>query len=288
MTLRGRGRRKKTRAKAVSRGLVIYPDLIFVSDLVSDSLCLYGCARLCGISPKPFGIFVGGVIGGLYGAGMACLSLPWFVTAFLTVLTAFIMCRAAFGRLRFAALLRAAVLFAAVNLLLGGTVAFLAMRLRGAPGAVLPIIIALLAFPAVMKLSSLLAESHVKRFYAATLTLDGVKGTFTLLADTGDRLRDPLTGRPVMVLSEDRLRAAFPDETLFISVSDTPREVLLKRKWHMVYAGTVGGGTLLDAFVPDALTVNGQPYAAVIAIAGTDGFDGADGVGPAAFGRTGI
>lgn len=76
---------------------------------------------------------------------------------------------------------------------------------------------------------------------------------FSALIDTGNRLREPVSGLPVLVAEEKLLRPLLPD-------GFDPAHALktLPGDFRLVAFGGVGGNGMLGCFIPDRLTVGGS------------------------------
>lgn len=79
----------------------------------------------------------------------------------------------------------------------------------------------------------------------------GLLISFTALVDTGNRLTEPLSGLPVMIVSEGAISGALPP-------AFAPEDPLatLPRGFRLVAYGGVGGGGELGCFMPDELTAD--------------------------------
>ena len=71
--------------------------------------------------------------------------------------------------------------------------------------------------------------------------------------DTGNRLTDHFTGKPVIIVHRDKFGSKIPSEL-------TSPESLIERSFRLLYCETVGGGGLLPAFSPDKVHIRGAEY----------------------------
>lgn len=84
----------------------------------------------------------------------------------------------------------------------------------------------------------------------------GVRVRFRALVDTGNRLTEPLSGLPVMIVSQDEIEEILPDDFCPERALET-----LPRGFRLVGYGGVGGTGELGCFLPDELaadTGNGE------------------------------
>lgn len=264
--------------------MTVYADILFLINFFADLVCLAACRRIRGIRVKKRRLCLAAGIGGVYGVAAAISMLPGIALYALSLAAACLICFAAFGRQPLLSFFRTVMLFYIANLLLGGLLSVLDTMLGDT--ARLPLLLAavlcLVLYAAMTGISALLRAARVRRDSTVEITLGERKASFTVLADSGNLLHDPYTGAPVILLSQARLRRAFPEEALFDAPLAVPPETLASHGWHIIPADTASGGTLLDVFVPDAVTVNGRRVDAVAASVPSPHFGGAEGLIPSA------
>ena len=95
----------------------------------------------------------------------------------------------------------------------------------------------------------------------------GRKASFQALLDTGNSLRDPLTGSPVLLASPRALQNLLSQESIQIGLSDPVTLVSRSRnlpefggKLRLIPYTAVGGTGLLPAFRPDSLMIDGETH----------------------------
>lgn len=264
--------------------MTVYADVLFLVNFLMDLLCLAACRRVRGMETKRVRMLLSAAFGGVFGVFGACVWLPKVCLYALSVAAACVMCRIAFGAQHFTAFVRTVLLFLIANLLLGGLLAGLSNVLGN--GRSLPPLTPLLLFAAVYAamtgISVILRACRVKRDTVVHITLGQKTASFTVLVDSGDLLRDPYSGAPVILLSLARLQKAFPEEAFLVSPQNVPSEVLALHGWHLIPADTVSGGALLNAFVPDDIRVGTRHITAVTAVSPMPHFGGAEGLMPSA------
>jgi len=161
---------------------------VFLNILV-DFLLLMGANRLAGFPHRPLRCILAAGISGIY-AGM-CLKIPvlgMFLWHFVALV---LVCGAAYGPSVTA--LRRAVLFVLLRLAVGG----IASGGRG---------MGLLAAAAVVSLLCLLGfggRAYGREYIPVELCYNGRKLRLLALRDTGNMLRDPITGQAVLVVDAD-------------------------------------------------------------------------------------
>lgn len=243
----------------------VYLDVVILLNFLVDFLLLMGTNRLCGYPARPGRAALGGAIGGIY-AGM-CL-LPGF--SFLgnvlwRAVSLGLMASVCFGFTRNA--LRRGAVFALLSLALGG--AALGLTSKGF-WAIIAAAGCICVLCAVGFRGKLTGQSYVP----VELTYGGKRIKLMALQDTGNTLRDPITGRQVLVVGAD-----IAHQLTGLTVQQLQRPVenvgflpglrlipyravgqeaglLLALKLPQVKIGTWQGSTLV-AFAPEGLSPEG-------------------------------
>ena len=245
--------------------MVVYLDILLILNFFVDFFLLLGTNRLAGFPPGIRGAALGAAIGAAYGG--VCL-IPGFSflgnTLWRTISLTFIGF-VSFGFRRNA--IRRCVLFYLLSMALGGVAlgfgAGNVWTLIGSAAAV-----ALLCFYGF--------RSYLgKHFLPVELTYGEQKISLTALQDTGNSLRDPLTGQPVLIigpdaankltgLTKDQIRDPAKAMTVLPGLRLVPYRavgkqngMLLALRMENVKIGAFRGSHLV-AFAPEGLGENGE------------------------------
>ena len=242
--------------------MVIYADVLFAVNLLADYALLLGVRRFLHLHGPPLRLLCGAAVGALFAVGSVCLPLPSWVGSLLTVPTAFLVSAAAFSPLGRRGLLRAAAGFYVAGFLLAGMLLLVWQAFRP-PGLYiknnvvyypvsLPVFFVLLCllYGLSALLSRLVGETPPDRLFCR-LRVCACGETVTLPAklDTGCALREPFSGRPVVLASAGALGNALPPAVRTYLSSGEARPGL-----RLVPYDTVEGHGLLPAFFPDTVT----------------------------------
>ena len=172
--------------------MAVYLDLVMILNFLVDFLLLLGTNRLSGFPAAPGRCALAAGLGGVYAAGCLLPGFRFLGNLLWRCVSLCLMALVAFG-LRRDALKRGGI-FLLLSLALGGMALcfsrqnFAALTL-GAAGVWL---LCRIAF----------GDGAVGREYVpVTLCYQGKTASFTALRDTGNTLRDPITGEPVLVVS---------------------------------------------------------------------------------------
>ena len=251
---------------------VVYADAVFFENLLIDYILLVCASRLTGIPVRRWRAALAAGLGGAYA--ILCALEPG---SFLTVLPV----KAGVGLLMVAAvfglsgrLIRVALVFFGVSAAFAGAILAAAIvRGRTAPAiAQISFGSLLLVFTAVFRA----AGRHRVRgeILKLTVTLGERRVTVSALADSGNGLREPLSGLPVTVCSLDSLLPLFDPRTArILRENPDPARALKALAEEQIYrfflvpysAVGVPGGMLL-AFRPDSVRVGLREAATLIAI----------------------
>ena len=244
--------------------MTVYVDGIFLLNFLVDFLLLLAASRLCGFPAKPIRVALGALLGGLYAA---CCLIPGFYflgnTLWRTVSLG-LMSAIAYGFSKSA--MRQGLVFAFLSMALGGVV--MGMGKGGFWGIVCgAVTVCLLCFVGFRGRIGGTSYVPVELHYGDKIL------RITALQDTGNTLRDPITGRAVLVVGADTAlellgltRSQLQNPVGSLGVLPGLRLVpyhsigasnfLLAMKLKNVKIGTWQGSTLV-AFAPEGLSKEG-------------------------------
>lgn len=250
----------------------VYADLYFLVNMSMDLLCLNLTAALTHRAAKRWRLLLAAAFGGAFALGVLLLGVGGAGGMALDVLAAFAICAVAFaGRgTRFPAALGAVGAYFLTSALLGGIMTALFWwlnQLRLPMETLSENHISVWLFAAIALIGGLLTRhggrllGFSRRAKTATVeaVLFGRAVKLRAMVDTGNLLRDPTSGRAVILCRSDRLRAVLPPQ-VFLPVGD-PRRMRFEsdhsaaRRLRLIPASTATGSALLTAIVPDSLTV---------------------------------
>lgn len=244
--------------------MTVYVDGVFLLNFLVDFLLLSAASRLCGFPTKPIRVALGALLGGLYAA---CCLIPGFYflgnTLWRTVSLG-LMSVIAYGVSKSA--MRQGLVFAFLSMALGGVV--MGMGKGGFWGIVCgAVTVCLLCFVGFRGRIGGTSYVPVELHYGDKIL------HITALQDTGNTLRDPITGRAVLVVGADTALellgltrsqlqnpvgslGALPGLRLVPYHSIGASNFLLAMKLKNVKIGTWQGSTLV-AFAPEGLSKEG-------------------------------
>lgn len=264
---------------------VIYADVLFALSVFTDYLLCLVTARFCALRLRRGRYLLAAVFGGVYAVAVFLPGLSWLAHPLVELCAAGVMGLISFGGEE--RLFRCVAAFLAVSASFGGAAWAVALRQGSLPAPDLRLLAAVFVGSyLLLSLLSLTRQRRARQHRAeVTLTLGGRRAGFTALEDSGNCLRDSLTGRSVLLVSPGALRPLFPGQEAILELEDAVELVTLaaalpelRGRFRLLSCRSVGGDALLAAFRPDAAEVDGKArddlLAAVSKEAAGDGFQG--------------
>lgn len=250
----------------------VYADLLFLVNFSMDFLCYYLCARLL---RRPLSLWRGiaaSALGGIYAVAVLFLYADRVPAFLLDVIVCFVLCSVAMaGRQEtLRAMLRLTGLYLLISMLLGGVMTALFAQLNRIPhltdtvakeGLSTWIFLIIAALSAI--LTSLwgrsLRRSALLHRVQLVIEEQGRRIELPALCDSGNLLKDPLSGRAVIPTEQRRLSGIVPapilraatQERVTEAVSELPTE--LQARVRLVIARGATGEKLLLAWQPSRL-----------------------------------
>ena len=260
---------------------VIYIDSVFSLNAVMDYLLLLGTARLAGITLRRWRYLLGALLGGVYAVAVFLQGLGFLSAVPVKIVAGVLMAMIAYGGEII--LFRLTLLFLLVSCALAGCVLALGVLAEShvpmAQGVFYTdisgktLLLAATAAYFVLSLMFRAAASHGLKgeFLKAEICLDGKRIYLRTLADTGNSLRNPVSGEPVLVASADSVNRCFSKETSELLKTEqlkAPTELMeqLRRtapqlRFYLLPYRAVGvsGGMLLSVR-SDWVKIEGERY----------------------------
>ncbi len=287
----------------------VYVDLYFLINFSMDLLCLLLSAALLHRRLRRWRAVVGAAVGGAYAVMSLLLSMGGVLTLMLDLAAAVVITLVAFRERGWSlwSLLRVALVFAITSMMLGGVMTALYSLLNrldlpfdALQGDGLSVwtfaLLTAVASVATLGGGRFFGLSRKTRTVTLQLTLFGRHLTLHAMVDTGNLLRDPVSGRAVIVCDRARVCSALPPALDAAYRSGDFTACLGSHEFvgrlRPIPTRTANGASLLFALVPESLTVTeqahgkrGETYPADYLIAPAElgasaaGFDAVIGVG---------
>lgn len=262
---------------------VVYADVLWLIDFSMDLLSLGIASRMVQRPAKGWRLCAAAALGGVWAVLALIGGAEGAVGLLLDFAVAGGMVLLAFGRsslFRFGLTLGS---FFLASLLLGGSMTALCnlfANLLGQPEGSAPsgggFFLLALAGSGITLLGTHLRRRAAPRHVPVTLTVGERRVTLDALTDSGNLVRDPVSGRGVIFVAEKRLGALVEEPLRAVllaqrveGMTGLPPDAV--RRLCLIPAETVKGRGVLIALRPDAVEVDGEVRSALICPAPIDG-----------------
>ncbi len=244
----------------------VYADLYILVNTGMDLLCLMITAALTHRKILRRRAIPGALFGGIYALIALLVGINGWAGVLLDVAAAFLMCFIVFAskgeRTRF--LFKVTAVHMLASVFLGGVMTALYAwlnRLELPLDALGKDDVSVWLFAVLAAVSGFLTAkgsmffglSGKTRSVTVEAVLFGRRVTLRAMVDSGNLLRDPMSGRSVIVAERRRLTEILPKN--FPKEGEMPQDHELARKIRLIPAHTATGEGILTAIIPDSLTV---------------------------------
>ena len=194
----------------------VYGDVLFLQNVFFDFLLLWGVATFSGCDYRRCRLLAGALLGGIYGA-VGILPVGAFLNRLpLVLLFPVLLLWLVFGRMERGKFLRLLLYFYLLSFALSGLAAAGQNLLQelGTIGELLPlfllpvVLIGCLGKFGIGALRKVLERDRC--FQKGSLEFAGSKAPLCIFLDTGNQLRDPVSGLPVMVVEYEQVADLLP------------------------------------------------------------------------------
>lgn len=287
---------------------VIYADVLFVVNFSMDFLSLYVTARISHSRIRVLPMIFGAAIGALYATAAVFSGPQGMAGRVLNVAAAWLMCYVSFNAGGILATLRQTLVFYGVGFLLGGIMTALygllgriSSRFAGRSVVIngdvntltssIPLPVFFILAAAAGGISFVMGRLYDRRKSTPSTELEVGLGRRTVrmnaLCDSGNLLREPLGGLPVILITESKLRELLPTSIAGIvlggdisALSDVSDEIA--RRMRVIPLRGVASNGVAIGFTPDRVLVDRTEKKACICCTGENSYGGRDALLPSA------
>lgn len=206
----------------------MYLDIVFVENVLMNYIIIFTCGIVIRQKVKKVRILIGSVIGAVYTIVMYLNIIPLYSNFFMKMALSVVIVYVAFEPGSFRKLMKNLIIFYLVSFVFGGCVFALmyfiepqlAQIKNGVFVGAYPLKVALVggavAF-VVVQVSFRIVKTKLSKndmFYEIEVAINGKAGKVKGLLDTGNLLKEPITGIPVVVVEHTSLFSILPAEIL--------------------------------------------------------------------------
>lgn len=252
----------------------LYGDIFFLINFAMDFIALYLTGKLTKTKLKPVRSCFAAALGGIYSvAALLIESAPPF-NFIITLLVSLLICLVAGNGQGVTEILKFWVIFIVASGMIGGIMSALFSTIsrfsdeRISPGEDAAGKISLWLFALVTIISLILAYLTIRISSGSTprgaigikVTEGGKSAEFDAICDSGNFLRDPISGRAAVIVSTDALKNVLPEEVIRAAERDIISEIarlpsVFARKIRLLPAGTVCGSGIIMGYTADRITI---------------------------------
>ncbi len=252
---------------------VVYADLLFLVNFSMDFLCLFIASRIMHRRLKPLRGITAAILGGAYSVAILFVEMGAFLSVAADITLCAIMSLAAFksrGEGRHIYLMTTAVFFGA-SVCVGGlmTAMFsllnrLDLPLREVEDNGDGISVWLFVILAMISGAAATFGGSVFKNVSSDTVLDVVveykdnRIRLVGMADTGNLLRDPISGRPIIIVDTADSVKLLGDKCTALAIKGNISAIVAEDNSHrvrLVPVSTASGSSSLCAFVPQKITL---------------------------------
>ncbi len=231
--------------------MVIYADLIFMINFIMDLLCLYVSGKVMNFKMGKLRLVMGATLGAIYGVVSAVFTLT---EPFCSFAVSFLMIYISFSIKSIVSFLKTVLLMYSVGMLLGGIMTFLQRVIYENRNSFLFkdgvdfftfLILAAVIFVFIMLSGKIFSIYIQRKNVVCEIYAGAMSKKVTLMMDTGNTLKDPYTGKAVVIVKADVLDELLGEGGIHRNFLECSETDAIEGKLHFVSAKTVAGVCLL-------------------------------------------
>lgn len=245
----------------------VFVDILFIINFSMDYLCLYICAKILHRRIKATKMLIAATIGGLYSVLSLFINASPPIAILTDVIICTLICSICFGE-RNRAIRSVSIgsfLFFGVSMMTGGCMTAIFNQLNrlelplddidgDSISTYLFAIVAAIAGIICLRHGSLISRRSSITECAVTLQICNQSISFSALTDTGNLVKDPLSGKTVILVDRKKLYSYIDPAPIesFCTGEVTASSI---KGLRLIPINTAGGKSILTAFSPDTLTL---------------------------------
>ncbi len=247
----------------------VYIDLLFLINFSMDYLCLYISAKILGRKMSAIKYTIASALGGAYSVVSLFLALPSLPSLLLDIMIGLMLCAVAFCHKgeSFRNYITSSLLFVGVSMMTGGCMTALFNLLNRLDLPTFDLgndsisvwafaLLALVAGIVTLAGGKLISSKASVKECEVIIDVNGKTQNFHALCDSGNLVRDPISGRAVIFIDENTASDIIDLEMLDKYKNGEPP---IKKKYKhlcLIPIRTVSGNTLACALLPDKITIS--------------------------------
>lgn len=245
--------------------MVIYADVLFLVNFISAYIMLILLGKFIVKSKiKIWRLCIASAVGGICAVVVFCADISYVSSCFVRAVSAFFMVFTAFyeqkrqilSQILWLAAVSAMLIAAMVTMTMLGGRTTNAIIKSGVVYFDLPqklfVPFFIMSYIGVTLFMKIVQYRKAKRRYVITIEHNGKKVTVTALFDSGNQLREPVTGKCVSILEWDKARELLGAEYDFKSLVNHSEE---EKLWAVPYRSVGNKSGIMSAFLADRIDI---------------------------------
>lgn len=208
--------------------MTIYVDVVLLENLCMNYIILFGTAYIIKIRIKQIRIILASLLGAVYAVLAYAEIFPMYANLITKIILSICMIYIAFNPKKIKGLIKELIVFYLVSFALGGCAFALLYLVRPQDifmkdgvyigtyplkiallGGIVGFIITYIAFKVV---KTRITKNEI--IYKAVVNISGKQLEINVLLDTGNMLKDPISGDSVIMIEKNKLNSIFPEKIL--------------------------------------------------------------------------
>ena len=252
---------------------IIYIDILVIVNLFVNYFILLATAKFFCIKWKTSRLILGEILGGIYSLYILAPELPWFISSIIKLLMSVTIIAATFGIKRPTQFFKILIYFYSVNFLFSGIMMAVWCWFKPNGMQINNGVVYFIISPVILIISTIISYIIIeainkivnkRRLDHKILNLKIKFRTnqisITAKIDTGNFLKEPFSGLPVIVARETSVKPLLPINTYdqIKAYSAGKLTDILNLKIRMIPFKTISEESVLPAFKPDFIKINGS------------------------------
>lgn len=208
--------------------ITVYIDLIFIENLIMNSIIIYATSIMLKIKPKIWRVLISSSIGGIYAVIIYISRFKIYESIILKIILSVIMVYIAFNSQNIKKLLKQILIFYLTSFVFGGAALYLIYFIK--PQNILiknglfageyvlkAILLGAIFGLVIIKISIRVIKTKIRpkdMYCRIKIKLDGKEVITNAMIDTGNLVREPITNIPVIIVERVLLYELIPKEIL--------------------------------------------------------------------------
>lgn len=232
----------------------IYIDVLITVNIFIDYFLLMLTKKIIGSNAKYLRIIIGSVAGGIFSLTALLPMLPFGLNILTDFIVAMLLIFITFGRCEIKAYIKRVLVFFTLSFLFGGIMIFiyLAFKPRGMGiyndviyfdiSPVLLIILTLVCYYILLLIKKLTKSVYKSDIHNIEIIINEKSYIFSAKLDTGCNVKEPFSGKSVIVAEKEVFDGFVPDKT----------------KVRIIPFTSLGGSGILQGFCADSIIIDGK------------------------------